>query len=152
MELSPLSQPLLPMQRCSAESHDSFGFSTLSAFLPACSELPQTRPDSNSPLKYSNKRGNRKRTEKGPEAKLKPTMKKGWFCQDARPVATAEGLFCPHLLLGSTAGFSCPAWKAVPQGNCPGASPSSRMGQRGHITPYLPPVGSHTSSLGLCGS
>lgn len=164
MELSPLPQPsctrpLLSMQRCSAERHDSSGFSTLSAFLPACSELPQTRTGSNSPLKHNNQRGNGNRTEKGPEAKLKPTMKKGWFCQDTRPVATAEGLFSPHQLLGSIAGFSWPsapgasAGKAVPQGNSPRAraSPSTGMGQRerphhpipascGDLTP--PPLGS----------
>ena len=96
-------QALLPLQRCWADGHDSFGFSTRSAFLPACSEPPQTRTDSNSPLKHNYKRGNRKRREKGPGAKLKPTVKRGWFCQDAKTVATAESLFSPHQPLGSAA-------------------------------------------------
>lgn len=44
--------------------------------------------------------------EKGPEAKLKPTMKRGCFCQDTKTAATAESLYSPHQLLGSAAGLS----------------------------------------------
>lgn len=104
--LCPQPRALLPTQRCQADGCDSFGFSTLSAFLPACSELPQTRTHSNSPLKNNDKEGNRKRGEKGPEAKLKLTVKRGCFCQDTKTVATAESLFSPHQPLGSAAGLS----------------------------------------------